>query len=65
MEIRIPYNQIGSASLITARMKRILADRFGEANALHRYEVVKMEDDDAKQERILTLRPRTYVVMGS
>lgn len=64
MEIRIPYSQIGSASHITARMKRILADRFGDPNAMHRYEVVKLEDDDRKQERVLTLRPRTYVVMG-
>lgn len=64
MEIRIPYSRIGNAQTITGVMKRILADRFGEANALHRYEVVKMEDDDAKKERIVTLKPRTYFVMG-
>lgn len=64
MEIRIPYSQISSAQTITGVIGRILAHKFGEANAMHRYEVVKLEDDDAKRVRVVTLKPKTYVVMG-
>lgn len=64
MEIRIPYSEIGSSQTITPVMKRILANRFGDVNAIHRYEVVKLEDDDSRRVRVVTLKPRTYVVMG-
>ncbi len=64
MEIRIPYNEISNSQTITGRIARILADRFGDANAIHRYEVVKMEDDDARRVRVITVKPKTYVVMG-
>jgi|CXWL01.1.fsa_nt_gi hypothetical protein len=64
MELRIPYKQIGNAQTITPIMTRLLADRLGDANAIHRYEVVKMEDDDDRQVRVVTVKPKTYVVMG-
>lgn len=64
MEIRIPYNRINNSQTITPVIKRVLAEKFGEPNAMHRYEVVKMEDDDQRQVRVITLKPKTYVVMG-
>lgn len=64
MEIRIPYSQISNAQTITPVMKRILADKFGDANAIHRYDVVKMEDDDSRHVRVVTLKPKQYFVMG-
>ena len=64
MEIRIPYDKIRSSIAITPVIQRILAERFGEANALHRYDVVKLEDDEDRRVRVLTLKPKTYVVMG-
>lgn len=64
MEIQIPYSQINNSRTITPIMTKILADRLGDGNAIHRYEVVKMEDDDDRRVRIVTLKPRTYVVMG-
>lgn len=64
MEIRIPYSRISNAQTITPVVKRILAERLGDANAIHRYEVVKLEDDDSRHVRVVTLKPKTYVVMG-
>lgn len=60
MEIRIPYSEIGSSKTITPVIARILANKFGEANAIHRYDVVKLEDDDSLKVRVVTLKPKTY-----
>lgn len=64
MEIRIPYSQIGNSKTITNVIARILAYKLGDANAIHRHEVVKMEDDDSRHVRVVTVKPKTYVVMG-
>lgn len=64
MELRIPYNEIRDSQQITQVIKTKLAHKFGDANALHRWEVTKLEDDDSKRIRVITLRPKTYFVMG-
>lgn len=63
MEIRIPYHKIRSSQSITPVIQRVLAERFGEAHAIHRYDVVKMEDDDGLKVRVITLKPKTYHVL--
>jgi hypothetical protein len=64
MELRIPFDQIRSSQSITPIVRRLLAEKFGDANAIHRYDVVKLEDDEDLRIRVLTLKPKTYVVMG-
>jgi hypothetical protein len=31
---------------------------------MSRHEVVKLEDDPDRRERVITIRPKTYIVMG-
>ncbi len=64
MEIQIPYSEIRDAQQITRVIKTKLAHKFGDPNAIHRWDVTKLEDDDSKRVRVITLRPKTYFVMG-
>ena len=59
MEIRIPYSEIDNSQTITARMTRIFAERGLD---MARHEVVKLEDDHSKKVRVLTIKPKTYVI---
>lgn len=60
MEIRIPYDRIDNSQTITPIMERIFRQRGLD---MSRHEVVKLEDDPDRRERVLTIRPKTYVVM--
>ena len=59
VEIRIPYSQIDNSQTITQRMDRIFKERGLD---MSRHEVVKLEDDPGKRVRVLTIRPKTYVI---
>lgn len=59
MEIRIPYHKISNSQSITPVMDRLFKERGLD---LSRHEVVKLEDDPDKQERVLTIRPKTYIL---
>lgn len=59
MEIRIPYSEIDDSQSITPRMDRIFKERGLD---LSRHEVVKLEDDPDRRVRVLTIRPKTYVI---
>lgn len=61
MEIRIPWDRLGSSQTITPIMTRIFREKGLD---LSRHEVTKLEDDPDRRERVLTIRPKTYVVMG-
>ena len=58
MEIRIPWAQINNSQTITPIMTRIFRQKGLD---LSRHEVVKLEDDPDRKERVLTLRLKTYI----
>lgn len=60
MEIRIPWDEIKNSQTITPIMTRIFRER---GLNLSRHEVVKLEDDPDRRERVLTLRLKTYHVL--
>ena len=43
---------------ITRINRRLLAEHFGDENAIHRYEVVDIQDDYARKERVLKVQPK-------
>lgn len=57
MEIRIPWHKIDNSQSITPIMTRIFRERGLD---LARHEVVKLEDDPDRRERVLTIRLKTY-----
>ena len=57
MELRIPWELINHSQTITPVMERIFKEHGLD---LRRHEVVKLEDDPVKKERILTVRRRTH-----
>ena len=59
MEIQIPYRDLDDSQTITAVMRRVFRQRGLD---LDRHEVVKLEDDPDKRVRVLTIRPKTYVI---
>jgi hypothetical protein len=61
VEIRIPYQKIDDSQTITPVMERIFRQRGLD---MSRHEVVKLEDDPDRRERVITIRPKTYIVMG-
>lgn len=65
MEIRIPHSQLHDFGQNTDVVRKAIAAKFeGDLKAIHRYDVTKMEDDHEKGVRILTLKPKSYFVMG-
>ena len=59
MEIVIPYSRINNSQTITPIMDRIFKERGLD---MSRHEVVKLENDPDKQVRVLTIRPKTYII---
>jgi hypothetical protein len=59
VEIVIPYSQIDNSQTITGVMDRIFKARGLD---MSRHEVVKLENDPDKRVRVLTIRPKTYVI---
>ncbi len=57
MEIRIPWARISNSQSITPIMTQIFKQRGLD---LSRHEVVKLEDDQGRKERVLTIRLKTY-----
>ena len=59
MEIRIPWAKLDNSQTITPVMDRLFKERGLD---MSRHEVVKLEDDPDRQERVLTIRQKTYVI---
>lgn len=59
MEIVIPYSKIDNSQTITGVMDRIFKERGLD---MSRHEVVKLENDPDKQVRVLTIRPKIYII---
>lgn len=59
MEIVIPYSHIDNSQTITGVMDRIFKARGLD---MSRHEVVKLENDPDKKVRVLTIRPKTYII---
>ena len=60
-EIRIKFDEIRDPRKVTGAVREAMGDK----NALHRYEVDRMEDDEKRGERIITMQPkRTFVGFG-
>lgn len=57
MEIRIPWDRINNSQSITPIMDRLFKERGLD---MSRHEVVKLEDDPDRRERVLTIRLKTY-----
>jgi len=56
-EIRIPFEEIKDPTLIRRILEKRLAARGLD---LHRHEVVKMEDDHDRQERVIQVKATQY-----
>ncbi len=59
MEIVIPYSQIDNSQTITGVMEKIFRQKGLD---MSRHEVVKLENDPDKKVRVLTIRPKVYVI---
>ena len=64
-EIRIKFDEIRDPRKVTGAVREAMAQAMGDKNELHRYEVDRMEDDEKRGERIITMQPkRTFVGFG-
>lgn len=64
-EVRLNFDDINDPQTLTPIVGRAISDAYGEARAMHRYEVTEICDDHAKRQRIYKLQPkRTYVGFG-
>ena len=59
MEIVIPFSKLDNSQTITGVMDRIFKEKGLD---MSRHEVVKLENDYDKQVRVLTIRPKTYII---
>jgi intein-encoded DNA endonuclease-like protein len=60
MEIVIPFDKLNNSQTITPIMDRIFKERGLD---MSRHEVVKLVDDPDKKVRVLTIRPKTYIII--
>ena len=59
MEIRIPWAKLDNSQTITPVMDRLFKERGLD---MSRHEVVKLEDDPDRKERVITVRLKTYFI---
>ena len=59
MEIRIPWAKLDNSQTITPVMDREFKKRGLD---MSRHEVVKLEDDPDRKERVITVRLKTYFI---
>ncbi len=59
MEIRIPWAKLSNSQTITPVMDREFKKRGLD---MSRHEVVKLEDDPDRKERVITIRLKSYFI---
>jgi len=59
VEIRIPWAKLDNSQTITPVMDRLFKERGLD---MSRHEVVKLEDDPDRKERVITVRLKTYFI---
>lgn len=59
MEIRIPWAKLDNSQTITPVMDRLFKERGLD---MSRHEVVKLEDDPDRKERVITIRLKSYFI---
>jgi hypothetical protein len=59
VEIRIPWAKLDNSQTITPVMDRLFKERGLD---MSRHEVVKLEDDPDRKERVITIRLKSYFI---